>query len=205
MCPSTSWSFSSFTRNIVLGRASRISPSISIFSSFDTAYKGSAPEGLDLLDVYRLRALVARLLLVGHLRALGEGAETAARDRGVVNEEVTRTVVRCDESVALFVVEPLDRSGRHVNTPFLRLPGALTANPNFPAQLVSPSAGLSGAICETVPPEGGRKALFTSAALTGEFPQYPACPARNRDSPYSTCSPSQNSPTRCASGRNSGA
>src|SRR5918995_6397955 len=33
MCPSTSWSLSSFTRNIVFGRASVISPSISIFSS----------------------------------------------------------------------------------------------------------------------------------------------------------------------------
>src|SRR3954454_6439375 len=105
MCPRTSWSFSSFTRNMVLGRASRISPSISIFSSFDTAYKGSAPEGLDLLDVYRLRALVARLLLVGHLRALCERAETAARDRGVVDEKVATAIVRRDESVALFVVE----------------------------------------------------------------------------------------------------
>src|SRR5215510_5094881 len=33
MCPRTSWPLSSFTRNIVLGRASVISPSISIFSS----------------------------------------------------------------------------------------------------------------------------------------------------------------------------
>src|SRR3954462_12405882 len=33
MCPSTSWSLSSFTRNIVFGRASMTSPSISIFSS----------------------------------------------------------------------------------------------------------------------------------------------------------------------------
>src|SRR3954471_17196220 len=35
MWPSTMWSLSSFTRNIVLGSASTISPSISIFSSFD--------------------------------------------------------------------------------------------------------------------------------------------------------------------------
>src|SRR4249920_1082041 len=34
MWPRTSWSLSSLTRNIVLGRASVISPSISIFSSF---------------------------------------------------------------------------------------------------------------------------------------------------------------------------
>src|SRR3954454_22406567 len=37
MCPSTSWSLSSFTRNIVFGRASMTSPSISIFSSFGKA------------------------------------------------------------------------------------------------------------------------------------------------------------------------
>src|SRR5436305_6505095 len=34
MCPRTSWSLSSFTRNIVLGRASVTSPSNSIFSYF---------------------------------------------------------------------------------------------------------------------------------------------------------------------------
>src|SRR5918996_4689827 len=34
MCPRTSWPLSSVTRNIVFGRASVISPSISIFSSF---------------------------------------------------------------------------------------------------------------------------------------------------------------------------
>src|SRR4051812_36040796 len=113
MCPRTSWSFSSFTLNIVLGRASRISPSISIFSSFDTAYKGSATD-LDLLDVDRLRALVARLLLVGDLRAFGERAEAAAADRGVVDEQIAATVIRGDEAVALLVVEPLDRSGRHM-------------------------------------------------------------------------------------------
>src|SRR3954471_12568143 len=37
MCPRTSWSLSSFTRNIVLGRASITSPSISILSSLAKA------------------------------------------------------------------------------------------------------------------------------------------------------------------------
>src|SRR3954471_13533281 len=37
MCPRTSWSLSSFTRNIVLGRASMTSPSISILSSLAKA------------------------------------------------------------------------------------------------------------------------------------------------------------------------
>src|SRR5439155_17979043 len=77
------------------------------------------------LDVDRLRALIARLLLVGDLRALGQRAEAAARNRGVMDEKVAAAVIRRDEAVSLLVVEPLDRSGRHVNAPFLRLPGAL--------------------------------------------------------------------------------
>src|SRR3954468_18598938 len=137
MCPRTSWSFSSFTRNMVLGRASRISPSISIFSSFDTALEPSG-RGLDLLDVYRLRALVAGLLLVGDLRTLGQRAEAAARNRGVVNEQVAAAVIRRDEAVALFVVEPLDRTGRHMQCTFLAPARCTTANPNQRHNVFSP-------------------------------------------------------------------
>src|SRR6476469_4057932 len=50
MLPSTSWPLSSLTRNIVLGRASVISPSISIFSSamrrrayLTSVFQGSGP------------------------------------------------------------------------------------------------------------------------------------------------------------------
>src|SRR3954451_7965855 len=46
MCPRTSWSLSSFTRNIVLGRASITSPSISIFSSLLKA-GSKLPRGAD--------------------------------------------------------------------------------------------------------------------------------------------------------------
>src|SRR3954452_21131209 len=42
-----------------------------------------------------------------------------------MHEEVAAAVVRRDEAVALLVVEPLDRSGRHMYAPFLRPPGAL--------------------------------------------------------------------------------
>src|SRR5919197_371138 len=108
MCPRTSWSLSSLTLNIVFGRASTISPSISIFSSLAT------PVRLDEADVHRLRSLVADLLLVLHLGVLRQALEALAVDARVVHEEVAIALVRRDEAVALFVVEPLDGSGRHV-------------------------------------------------------------------------------------------
>src|SRR5262245_10605775 len=43
MWPRTSWSLSSLTLNIVLGRASVTSPSISIFSSFAMRGEGTSP------------------------------------------------------------------------------------------------------------------------------------------------------------------
>src|SRR5919106_2561376 len=102
MCPSTSCPLSSWTLNIVFGRASTISPSISIFSSLGTAGFAS-----DEAYVHRLRSLVARLLLVLDLRVLGERLEALAIDAGVVDEQVAVPIIGCDESVALFVVEPL--------------------------------------------------------------------------------------------------
>src|SRR3954451_19512356 len=47
-----------------------------------------------------------------------------------MHEEVAAAVIRRDEAVALLVVEPLDRSGRHVCT-FLAPARCSTANPNF--------------------------------------------------------------------------
>src|SRR5207237_4012009 len=47
-----------------------------------------------------------------HSISLGEGLESRARDRAVVNEAVLLPVVRCDESKALRVVEPLHFAGR---------------------------------------------------------------------------------------------
>src|SRR6185436_2117705 len=108
MWPRTSCPLSSWTLNMVFGRASTISPSISIFSSLGTA--GSASDGA---NVHRLRTLVAVLLLVLDLGVLGERLEPLTIDSRVVDEQVTVSVVRSDEAVALLVVEPLDGSGRH--------------------------------------------------------------------------------------------
>src|SRR3954471_13402924 len=104
---------------MVLGRASTISPSISIFSSLGTAVR--LGPGLDEADVHRLRTLVADLFLVLDLGVLGEALEALAVDARVVHEEVAIALVRSDEAVALLVVEPLDGSRRHVS-PFLRVP-----------------------------------------------------------------------------------
>src|ERR671919_2442924 len=109
MCPRTSCPLSSWTLNIVFGRASTISPSISIFSSLGTAGCAS-----DEADVHRLRSLVARLLLVLDLGVLGERLEALTVDAGVVHEQVAVAIIGSDEAVTLLVVEPLDGSGRHV-------------------------------------------------------------------------------------------
>src|SRR3954471_1723311 len=116
MCPSTSWPLSSVTRNIVLGRASETSPSISILSSLLKLPSCAAtfPEGrLQLAHVDGLGALLPGLLVVGHLGVLLERLEPRPVDARVMHEEVSVTLVRRDESVALLVVEPLDRTGRH--------------------------------------------------------------------------------------------
>src|SRR5947208_12621466 len=118
MCPSTSWPLSSFTRNIVFGRASVTSPSISIFSSLGKAPNweiwGRGPRSgprrteSDLGYVDRLRALVAGLLVIGDLRVLLQALEARPVDAGVVNEEVSVAFIGGDEAIALLVVEPLD-------------------------------------------------------------------------------------------------
>src|SRR5918999_1768805 len=126
MCPRTSCPLSSWTLNIVFGRASTISPSISIFSSL-----GTSGDASDEAYVHRLGTLVARLLLVLHLRVLREGLEALPVDTAVMDEQVPVTIIGSDESVSLLVVEPLDGSGRHVNCPFLRVPGP--ASPDAPA------------------------------------------------------------------------
>src|SRR5215216_3356349 len=109
MCPRTSCPLSSWTLNIVFGRASTISPSISIFSSLGTIGGAS-----DEAHIHRLRSLIARLLLVLHLGVLRERLEALAIDAGVVDEQVAVSIVRSDEAIALLVVEPLHGSGRHV-------------------------------------------------------------------------------------------
>src|SRR5215208_6160584 len=151
MCPSTSWSLSSLTLNIVFGRASTISPSISIFSSFGTAVR------LDEADVHRLRPLVADLLLVLHLGVLRQALEALAVDARVVDEEVAVALVRSDEAVALFIVEPLDGSGRHVS-PFLRVPARSVKRIRTTAPACRSRAGLPDAL------RGGTLAGGTASA-----------------------------------------
>src|SRR5919106_740858 len=76
-------------------------------------------ERLARLKVGGLGALLARLDLVRHLRALRQGAEPVGVDRAVMDEHVLRAVVGRDEPEALVVAEPLHGSGWHVS--FLRV------------------------------------------------------------------------------------
>src|SRR4051794_3017819 len=115
MWPRTSCPLSSFTLNIVLGRASETSPSISILSSLLKLplCARPSPAGLQLGHVDGLGALVPCLLVVGHLGVLLQRLEAAAVHACVMDEKVAVTLVRGDEPVALLVVEPLDRTGGH--------------------------------------------------------------------------------------------
>src|SRR3954454_12134912 len=115
MWPRTSWPLSSFTLNIVLGRASETSPSISILSSLLKLplCARPSPRGLQLGHVDGLGALVPCLLVVGHLGVLLQRLEAGAVDARVMNEKVAVALVGGDEPVALLVVEPLDRTGGH--------------------------------------------------------------------------------------------
>src|SRR5919106_2363168 len=143
MCPRTSCPLSSWTLNIVFGRASTISPSISIFSSLGTS--GDASD-----EAYVLR-----------LRVLRERLEALPVDARVVDEQVPVTIIGSDESVALLVVEPLDGSGRHVNCPFLRVPG--TASPDAPAY--ADYAGLRRPDRRDATSSGARKPASAAAQL----------------------------------------
>src|SRR4051795_11841391 len=115
MWPRTSCPLSSFTLNIVLGRASETSPSISILSSLLKLPLCARPsrKGLQLGHIHGLGTLVPGLLVVGHLGVLLQRLEAAAVDARVMNEQVSIALVGGDEPVALLVVEPLDRTGGH--------------------------------------------------------------------------------------------
>src|SRR5436305_12625396 len=104
------------------------------------------PGVLDLLDVDGLGALVAHLLFVGDLRALGEAPIAVADDARVVNEQVSAALIGRDEAEALVVAEPLHGSGGHMQ-PVLH--GSFVLRPRRKAQPsdlatgTSPSPGLS--------------------------------------------------------------
>src|SRR5688572_3288914 len=76
---------------------------------------------LDQNDVERFRALLTLTRFELDLCTLSERLEAVAADAGVVDEEILAAVLRCDEAVALRIVEPLDCSCCHVNTPPYRL------------------------------------------------------------------------------------
>src|SRR5918995_2634526 len=164
MWPRTSCPLSSWTLNMVFGRASTISPSISIFSSL-----GTACDALDRADVHRLGALVARLFLVLDLRVLGERLEALPVDARVVDEEVTIAVVRRDESVALLVVEPLDGSGRHVPAPSCLCPVGPSVRIPYHGTCMFQLRRLSRPFqARTLPAWGGRSPSAT-AQLAGDL------------------------------------
>src|SRR5262249_17351641 len=72
---------------------------------------------LDLHDVRRLKTLRALGRLELDLRTLCEGLEAVAGDAREVHEEISASVGRRDEAVALRIAEPLDSSGCHDTPP----------------------------------------------------------------------------------------
>src|SRR5574340_1765791 len=71
MCPSTTWPFSSFTRNVALGRVSVTSPCISITSSFAMLLSAAAREA----RTFEVRLLEQAFVLVRHDVGLDLGHE----------------------------------------------------------------------------------------------------------------------------------
>src|SRR5580693_898497 len=79
--------------------------------------------GSDSLQVLRRKlALLAFLDFVADLLALVQVADPRPLDRGDVDEDVLRPVIRLDEAVALLGVEPFDGACRHRSTPKHRRP-----------------------------------------------------------------------------------
>jgi hypothetical protein len=66
--------------------------------------------GLDFFDVLRLRSFGTLLGLEFNPVALRQRTEAAACYRGVMDEDILAAVVRCDETEAFTVIEPLNNS-----------------------------------------------------------------------------------------------
>src|SRR6476469_200016 len=113
MWPSTSWPLSSLTLNIVLGRASVISPSISIFSSFAMrrgAYRtaSSAAQGLGAIDCLIPTAHLARVL--GGLQLGQELADLGP----LADPEHGRQLVAAQQRLGRTLPAPIERVGEHL-------------------------------------------------------------------------------------------
>src|SRR6478609_9470416 len=106
MWPSTSWPLSNLTRNIVLGRASVISPSISIFSSL--AMRGGAYLTAQVLE--RSRPIRHFACILGGLQ-LGEGG---AELRSGLDAELGRDLVAPEQRRGRAVAAPVEGRGDHL-------------------------------------------------------------------------------------------
>src|SRR6478609_6099941 len=93
-----------------LGRATASSNEWRSAARRATSHGRAAYHLRDRDDVRSLGALGALTALVLDLRAFDERLEPVAGDRGVMDKEILRPLVRRDEAVALRVVEPLHSS-----------------------------------------------------------------------------------------------
>src|ERR1051325_11265836 len=129
MWPSTSWPLSSFTRNIVLGKASVTSPSTSMVSSFTKRLA-------DHRHVGGFHALLALLGLELDLLPLLQVPVAGARDVREVDEEVGAPAFRGDEALLVddFGTTQVShsRSHTHVHEPHSRAHAA-ECNPTIAA------------------------------------------------------------------------
>src|SRR5438105_2313705 len=75
--------------------------------------------GHDQVDGFRTLALLVRLDIKADALAFIERLHSGTLDRRDVNENVTPTIIRLDETIATFAVEELDDSTlRHREAPF---------------------------------------------------------------------------------------
>src|SRR5215207_7606996 len=106
MWPSTSWPLSSLTRNIVLGRASVISPSISIFSSL-AMRRGAylTTQVLERTHAVRHFACILRSLQLGE-----GGAELGPR----FDPQLGSDLVAAEQWLRRSVSPPVEPGGDHL-------------------------------------------------------------------------------------------
>ncbi len=62
------------------------------------------------LNARRLGTLLALTGFIRYRLTIAERLESVAENVGVMNEQVLGSILRCDESLALIVAEPLDRA-----------------------------------------------------------------------------------------------